>query len=484
MTGWLMGGALFGKLLGFLREIALGRALGASYVADAYRGALTAVALPISPFVGDIIPAVLVPLHRQWSGEGRSIRLFNSLLAAFFLAGVILASTIWYFASAWLSFLVPGFGNDAHRLTVRFVRVMSLMMPAWVLCAGLISVELSRGRPRVTSLRAPVLNCAVIVGISIMVATGQVLAIAWSMVIGFNAISAYGGLMLWYDGEINLSSISVASTVEALREVGRRVKPLLVQPVFEQGNSILERIVASAAGVGLIASLEYARTLSDILLFIVAQPIGYVVLAAGKAAEARVAVIAQMVLGLAVPASIYFVVFAPDLISVVFQRGNFDAHAVTLTSQALRGIALGLWAATLGNILVRILNATVRNGAAVAVLAVSFVANMLVNVVAVPVLGAFGLGLGEGMRGLVILAGSMVVMRNVRILAPILIEQCVVALAVTGLCVAVKLYVDALLVRIAIGASVACLAMVAWYFIRVSELLLVYRSADGHNDQS
>ena len=241
-----------------------GAELGASYVADAFRGALTAVMMPIAPLQGDIIPVVLVPLHQQWGREGRAGRLFNSLLGTFALAGIVLASMVWCFANAWVGFLVPGFGDDAHRLTVSFVRVMSLMMPATVVCAGLVCLEISIGRPRVASLRGPVLNVTVLMGVATMAATGKVLAIAWSMVIGLNAVMVYGGFMLWWAGEVTVSEISLANMLEAVREIGPRVKPLLVQPLFEQGNIILERMLASAAGVGFLASLEYARTLSEI----------------------------------------------------------------------------------------------------------------------------------------------------------------------------------------------------------------------------
>ena len=168
--------------------------------------------------------------------------------------------------------------------------------------------------------------------------------------------------------------------------------------------------------------------------------------------------------------------FAPDLISIVYERGIFDARAVTLTSQALRGIALGLWAATLGNVLVRILNSTVRNAAAAAVIAVSLASNMIINAVAVPALGAFGLGLGEGVRGLVLLAGSMVVLRNVRELGPVLIDQLVVALALTGACIAVNETVAVPLLRVVLGASVVGLVIVLWYAIRVPELYNLVRA--------
>ena len=70
LAGWLVGGAVFGKVLGFAREVEMARLLGANIVADSFRGALTAVLLPVAPMQTDMLPSALIPLHRSWSEDG------------------------------------------------------------------------------------------------------------------------------------------------------------------------------------------------------------------------------------------------------------------------------------------------------------------------------------------------------------------------------------------------------------------------------
>ena len=77
----------------------------------------------------------------------------------------------------------------------------------------------------------------------------------------------------------------------------------------------------------------------------------------------------------------------------------------------MRGIALGLWAATLGMILLRFLNNAGRNGRAALILASAYAANALFNLVAWRLVGPSGngsilIGIGEASRGLVLLAGT------------------------------------------------------------------------------
>ena len=62
------------------------------------------------------------------------------------------------------------------------------------------------------------------------------------------------------------------------------------------------------------------------------------------------------------PASALLMCFSEDIIQVVLARGAFGSRGVGLTSGALFGLSAGLWAATLGLILLRQLNGQNRNG--------------------------------------------------------------------------------------------------------------------------
>ena len=212
---------------------------------------------------------------------------------------------------------------------------------------------------------------------------------------------------------LSLAGVKAADLGSATAEFLLRLRPLLVQPLAEQGQVWLERLLASALVVGTVASLDYARTLTDSALLLVSQPVGYAVLSAGPRpnAGAQVDALARPILAFAVPISMFLMMFAPEIVSLVFARGAFNAHAVLLTSEALQGISVGLWAATLGWILVRILNSTGRNALAATILAIAYGANAIADVVSVPLLGSLGLGLSEAVRGIVLLVGTALALR-------------------------------------------------------------------------
>jgi len=403
----LCGGALLGKIAGFIRELIFARLLGASFIADSYRGAVTASLLPVMPLQADMVFCVLIPLHRQWKVEGRAAQLFTPLIVLFGLISSLIALMVCVFADDWVGFIVPGFDPAAHAVTTLLVRVMALGVPASVMTACLSCIEISVGRSRITTLRALVQNIVTIVGVLALAATARPITLALSFTSGFWILLLVGGYLLWKEDEIAFRYIRLTNGIEAARIFVKRTRPLFAQPVLDQLNTLIERFAGSNLGVGSIAALEYSRTLTDTAQYLVGYPIGYVMLAqealTGAQARARVETIARPLLAVAMPISLYIVIFSPEMVQIIYQRGAFDAHAVTLTAGALRGIGCGLWAAVLGYILLRMLSASARNGIVVCVVAAGSMVNILINFLATPLFGTFGLGLGETARGVAIL---------------------------------------------------------------------------------
>ncbi len=92
--------------------------------------------------------------------------------------------------------------------------------------------------------------------------------------------------------------------------------------------------------------MDYARTLTDSAYLLLSQPIGLSVLSHGAVdkMEEQAQSLTRFVVILMMPASAFMFVFAPDIIRLIFQRGAFNEHGVALSSAALSGISLGLWA--------------------------------------------------------------------------------------------------------------------------------------------
>jgi putative peptidoglycan lipid II flippase len=466
-------GALLGKILGFVREVLQAKAIGASVIADGFRGAMTAVLMPISPLQGDMVPSTLVPLHKEWTSEGRRVEMISSLTAVFMLIALFIAIITYSCANYYVDFLVGGFGPQAKALTIKFVHVMVFSMPASVVLNCFACIELSQGRTRLMAYRASVQNVSIIVGILIMMWYGKPVAIAYGFAIAMNLVTLYGYIMLALEREVSIKSIRFDLGIKAFGLFFKRVKPLFAQPLFDQGNNILEKVLSSALSVGTLASLDYARTITDTAVYFISQPIGFVVLGQSAVGDmrARVRAICRPIIHISMPASLFIIIFAQDIVKVVFQRGAFQQHAIALTTGAIQGICVGMWATTLGWILVRMLNVQHRNGTAAKIFVAAYVGNMLVNLVTYKWYGTFGIGLGEATRGFVLVAGTALALKSGRVMLELVLQAIPISLVVAGSALLVRLGHDSPFRQLVYGSSVFCALMLVWLTAFVPEIV-------------
>lgn len=413
-TAILISGALASKVLGFGREILMANVLGASLVADGFRGAITAVMLPLAFLQNESVPAIMIPMHRDAMKTANAPQQLGALTVAITSVAFLLMVTIQLLGEYWIHAFVGGFSAEGRSLTLDFVRIMSLGMPASAMINVLAAGEIALGRTRLTNVRASILNIAVLIGIALLSVSGNFHTLAWSFAAAFNVLGAWGLYTMQREGLLSFRGLTFSSVVSSGREFLRRLRPLLALPLAEQANVWAERLLASRVATGAVASMDYARTLTESALLLISQPVGLAVLSSHppKDPAAQVESIARPILALAMPASAFLVMFAPDIVRLVFFRGAFNEHALLLTSQALRGIAFGLWASTLAWILIRILNGAGRNFAAAVIIVTAYVVNIAVNFLTLQIWsgddGTLLLGIGETSRSLVLLAGVVI----------------------------------------------------------------------------
>jgi putative peptidoglycan lipid II flippase len=410
-------GALVSKMLGFAREILMAQILGATLIADSYRGAVASVIIPLIFIQNESVPAIFIPMYQAAQRRGDERRHLVSISCAATLIGCGVMALIQIFTEQWIAALFGGFSPEAKALTQGFLSVMSWSMPASVLLNALAAGEIAEGQTRISNLRSILLNVSMILGLAVYWLTGWLNSLAWSFMLGFNGLAVWS---LWEhhrEGSFDYAGFRASHVWEAARDFLRRLRPVAPLPLAEQTQMWVERIAGSRIAVGGVASLDYARTLSETALLIISQPVGLAFMSSYKEGESprQIEGIARLILTLTIPACAYTFVFAPDIVRLIFFRGAFSESGLMLTSTALRGISAGLWASTLGWILLRQLNSDGRNALATMIVVCAYLANITVNVVVTWILPPLHLGLllvgfGETMRGLTLLTGTTMVL--------------------------------------------------------------------------
>jgi putative peptidoglycan lipid II flippase len=466
----LISGALASKMLGFAREVLMAHVLGASLVADGFRAAMAAVLIPLAFLQNESVPAIMIPMHREALQRGDAPRSLGALTIVIALISTLVMIVIQLLGELWVDAIVGGFSAEGRELTLRFVYMMSFGMPASAILNVLAAGEIALGRTRLTNIRASLLNVAVLAGIALLVLTDDAYILACSFTVAFNALAAWGLLALWRESVLSFSGLTFRSVFAKGVEFFRRLRVLLALPLAEQGNVWIERFVASRLTTGAVASLDYARSLTESALLLISQPLGMAVLShhAPKDPRAQADALLRPLLALTLPASAFLLVFAADIVRLIYFRGAFGDEALLLTSHALRGIAFGVWAATLGWILVRLLNGAGRNGTAALIIVSGYVANMGFNALiptlsSSPASGMQLLGVGEAIRSAVLLLGVIFALGEARKVLALIGLALIPALLMAVLGLLIQDNIAGTLPRLFIGglACLVCLAFAA-----------------------
>jgi putative peptidoglycan lipid II flippase len=188
----------------------------------------------------------------------------------------------------------------------------------------------------------------------------------------------------------------------------RILKPLLALPLLMQGGFVVERAIASLIGVRVVASVDYAKFITETGMALLAIPLGLAGLSAWSgldpdALKERLQKIVPFILIVTVPFSSFLLFHNRLLVKVLYARGAFDAESTTITASVLAGLAAGFWAQVAGYVLIKALNSQLRNREVVLFVAAALSANILVIVSLFKVLGPLALGLGASVNGVILL---------------------------------------------------------------------------------
>jgi len=139
--------------------------------------------------------------------------------------------------------------------------------------------------------------------------------------------------------------------IPAVREVGRLMAPRLLGVSVVQLNFLVNTIIASGLPEGSLTSINVAFAVMTMPQVVIAQAISIAALptfsaqiARGEPEEMRRSLASTIrgILFLSIPAMMGLILLRTPVVSMLFQRGEFDAHSVELTSWALLWYTVGL----------------------------------------------------------------------------------------------------------------------------------------------
>ena len=406
------------RILGVVREQVLAAIFGAGNAMDAYNVAYRIPNLVRDLFAEGAMSSAFVPTftrHLTKEGKASAWRLGNLVInglivitACLVIIGIVFAEPlVTLFASAYRE--VPG----KLELTVFLTRLMLPFLTFVALAAAFMGMLNSLHRFFIPALSPAMYNVATItcalVLVPLMPGMGlpAITAIAIGSLLGGAAQLAVQWPVLRREGFRYQPVLDWRD--ESLRRVLVLMGPGTIGLAATQVNVFVNTVLATGEGTGAVSWLNYAFRLMYLPIGLFGVSIATATLPAVSrhvaqrdepAARRTVADGLSLMLMLNVPATVGLIVLATPIVRVIFERAAFTPADTAATAAAVQFYALGLVGYSIVRIASPVFYALGQNRTPVMISVATVLANALLNVALVRVMGYQGLALGTSIAAL------------------------------------------------------------------------------------
>ena len=360
----VMAAFVLSNLVGLVRQILVSREFGTQDVIHAYNAASTFPDILFSLIAGGALASAFVPTVTDFlaKGERRNAWYLTSAIANI----ILLVLSVFCLLSTFLApqivshILAPEFSPQQQALTTDLLRIL-LIAPTIFGLSGLFMGMLNAHRVFLWPALAPSMYwLGMIFGVIFLSPSMGIYGLAWGAVIGACLhLGVQIPSLVKLPGRQYFSSLGLHFS--AVREVGRLMGPRLLGVAAVQINFLVNTVLATGQPVGSLTSIKYAWAIMTMPQVVIAQAIAIAALptfsaqvSRGEVSQMRSSLAATLrgILLLSLPASLGLVLLRVPIISMLFERGEFDAQSTHLVAWALLWYGVGL----LGHSVVEILS--------------------------------------------------------------------------------------------------------------------------------
>jgi len=397
------------RLLGFCRDILLAGVLGAGMVADAFFVAFKFPNFFRRLFAEGAFNAAFVPLFTErLTRDGVTpARDFGAQVASVMVTFMLCFTFVMQLAMPWLMYVIaPGFSDEPDKFALA-IELTQLTFPYLMFMAltALLAGMLNSLQRFAAAAAAPVvLNIVMISALALLRAgkidmPGHTLAIAVSIA----GAGQFVLLVLACQRAGIMLRLPRPWLTPGVRRVFRLMVPGLIGAGVVQVNLVIDVVLASTLPQGSVSWLYYADRINQLPLGVVGVAVGVALLPmlsrhlaagdGGAATHVQNRAI-EFALLLTVPAAAALMTMPGAIVTVLYERGAFEASNAALpTTGALAAFAVGLPAYVLIKALTPGFFARQDTKTPVKIAVASMTANVVIAVILMQFLAHVGIAL-------------------------------------------------------------------------------------------
>ncbi|MEM9530126.1 MAG: murein biosynthesis integral membrane protein MurJ [Pseudomonadota bacterium] len=385
---------LLSRILGFVRDVVLARAFGASVATDAFYVALRIPNLLRRMFAEGAFSLAFVPVfaeYRQQRSRKELKALVDAVAGSLAAVLLVIVGVGMLAAPLFVGLFAPGFLDKPQQfalatdmLRITFPYALAICLTA--LAGGILNSFERFAVPAFTPVLLNVALIAAAVGLAPRMET-PIKALAYGVVLAGFVQLAFQIPSLLRLGLLPRPRINFRH--EGVQRIRKLMLPALFGSSVAQINIMVDTLIASLISVGSITWLYYSDRLLEFPLGLFGIALATVILpglsrlhADGKVDDFSATVDWGLRLGLVIglPAALGLALLSVPLVATLFNYGSFSGSDVTHTAASVAAYALGLPAFIAIKVLAPAFYARQDTRTPVRIAVLAMVSNMLLNV--------------------------------------------------------------------------------------------------------
>ncbi|MBW2369245.1 MAG: murein biosynthesis integral membrane protein MurJ [Deltaproteobacteria bacterium] len=360
----MMSSVFLSRIIGLCREMVIAFVGGVSGGVDAYQ---IAFALPeiLNHFVaGGFLSVTFIPIFAKYithEDEAAGWHVFSTVLTGIGIVALFLIVLGEIYTEPLVGILAPGVDDPAIRAQV--VKMTRIILPAqfFFFAGGLfMAVQFAKERFFIPALAPLIYNIGIITGGLCLGRLYGMEGLSWGVLAG----AFLGNFCLQYVGARRVGMQYRPAFGWAHPDFKHYILltlPLMVGLTPAFSIEIFFRFFGSFLPTGSVAGINYAKVIMFVLVGLFGQAVGTAIFPylSRLMAEKNFSEVNRLLnhtlryLSLAIPLVVLLIVLRREIVVVLFQRGQFDTAATTLTAQVLAYVLPGAVAMAAYTLIIR-----------------------------------------------------------------------------------------------------------------------------------
>lgn len=376
-AGIIMFATLLSRLLGFVREAAIGAKFGQNQITDSYIAAFTLPDFLYFILVGGAISTAFIPVLSSYISTGKQEE-GNRIASSFINLMLLLTGLGIIVGEIFTPYLIPLVAYDFKGETLeRTIYLTRIMFPSVIFTglAGLSMGVLNTYNHFLAPAIGAVMYNVVIIACGLLFAEKMgIAAFAVGVVLGAAVNFLVQVPALYRTGFRYRLTMDINHP--GLRRIALLMVPALIGLSIVQMQDIITQNLASSLEAGSITALRFANRLMQLPLGVFAIAISIAVFPTLTACAAQkdwgqfrssLSLGLRAVIFITMPAAVGMAILRLPIVEVLFQYGKFDHIATSATASVLLFFLVGLFAQGANQLLPRVFYAVQKPGVVVRV---------------------------------------------------------------------------------------------------------------------